>query len=151
MTPLANIRQRLWLAATLVAVLFTVLVGGVGVLGGEAFAAGEQESCCCSSEMDKAEAGASHHQKMQADSNCHDTCQDHGCNCHIAPANSTPTGNVLALSSSTISFAPALAAQDHVQQRLPKPRAPSRVSPPSAATTTHYSPPIFLLHQTFLI
>ncbi|QDG50150.1 hypothetical protein FIV42_05195 [Persicimonas caeni] len=151
MTHLADIRQRLWLAATLVAIVFTVLVGGVGALGSEAFAASQKKSCCCdASGGDMVQKGQSHHQKAQSESDCHDVCQDHGCTCHIAPDNNTPAGNVLALSNSTISFAPALAAQDHLQLRLPQPRAPGVVSSPLAPIPPH-SPPLFLLHQTFLI
>lgn len=152
MTHLTQIRQRLWLLAAMVAIVFTVLVGGVGVVGGEAFAADGQSSCCCgSSESAQSNAGAMHHQKMQGGMDCHDSCQEHGCSCHISPDNNTPGGQTLALTSSTISFAPALPAQANAHIRLPEPRAPGVVRPTAATDSPHPSQPIYLLNSILLI
>lgn len=134
--------MRRWAAkiTIFVAALGVISTLGLGVEGVASASAHSGDDCCC----DKAD------QPQEATADGHDCCtaqQVSDCSCHFESHHGQPPGQSLALTGSTITYAPHAAAKVDVHVALPQPRAPSKTRPADSLPPSASGPPAYLRHQ----
>ena len=154
MTELSQ-HSRLTRTASLIAgmaALIVVLVAPLSSVLGFASSPQAAHGCCTPEKKSKAaQDRAQEHCEHGLMSTAQGDTTQHSCGCHLMPQDAAVPGEVVALTSSTLSFGPAVAAPNNLQVDIPLAREPDEAKPTYALHLPAASQPLYLLHGVLLL